>query len=45
MNIQPVKLLDRVRNKIRLKHYSIRTIPELPSTCIYQYGHINPIVA
>lgn len=25
MNMQPVKLLDRVRNKIRLKHYSIRT--------------------
>ena len=25
MNIQPVKLLDRVRHKIRLKHYSIRT--------------------
>ena len=25
MSDQPVKLLDRVRNKIRLKHYSIRT--------------------
>ena len=25
MNSQPVKLLDRVRHKIRLKHYSIRT--------------------
>ena len=25
MNNQPVKLLDQVRNKIRLKHYSIRT--------------------
>ncbi len=25
MNKQPVKLLDQVRNKIRLKHYSIRT--------------------
>ena len=24
MSNQPVKLLDRVRNKIRLKHYSIR---------------------
>ena len=29
MDNQPVKLLDRVRNKIRLKHYSIRTIQEL----------------
>jgi hypothetical protein len=25
MDTKPVKLLDRVRNKIRLKHYSIRT--------------------
>ena len=25
MNSQPIKLLDHVRNKIRLKHYSIRT--------------------
>ena len=25
MDNQPVKLLDRVRNKIRLKHYSILT--------------------
>ena len=25
MNNKPIKLLDRVRNKIRLKHYSIRT--------------------
>ena len=25
MKEQPVKLLDLVRNKIRLKHYSIRT--------------------
>ncbi len=25
MNKQPVKLLDHVRQKIRLKHYSIRT--------------------
>ena len=25
MNSQPVKQLDRVRHKIRLKHYSIRT--------------------
>jgi len=25
MRNQPVKILDRVRNKIRLKHYSIRT--------------------
>jgi len=25
MNTQPVKLLDMVRSRIRLKHYSIRT--------------------
>lgn len=25
MNQPPVKLLDRVRNCIRMKHYSIRT--------------------
>ena len=25
MDKQPVRLLDRVRQKIRLKHYSIRT--------------------
>jgi hypothetical protein len=25
MTKQPLKLLDRVRHKIRLKHYSIRT--------------------
>ena len=25
MNSQPVKLLDQVRNRIRVKHYSIRT--------------------
>jgi hypothetical protein len=25
MNKQPKKLLDKVRNTIRLKHYSIRT--------------------
>ncbi len=42
--ILPLKLLDRVWNKIRLKHYSIRTIQELPSTCIYQYGHINYLI-
>ncbi len=29
MNSHPVKLLDRVRNKIRLEHYSIRTIQDL----------------
>jgi len=29
MDNQLVKLLDRVRNKVRLKHYSIRTTQEL----------------
>ena len=44
MNGPPVKLLELVRNKIRLKHYSIRTIHELPSTCIRKYGHINYLI-
>jgi len=44
MNSQPVKLLDRVRVKIRLKHYSIRTIQELPGTCIRKFGHINYLI-
>jgi|LGVE01.1.fsa_nt_gb hypothetical protein len=38
MNRQPVKLLDRVRHKIRLKHYSIRTekaYPGLEDTSIF----------
>ncbi len=39
--ILPLKLLDRVRNEIRLRHYSIRTIQDLPSKCIYKYDHIN----